>query len=114
VTERSMLDAEFERVAELEELAEGQPVGVALADGAPICLVRANDEVFALADRCSHADYPMSDGEVVDEYVIECVLHGAQFDIRTGEVVESPATEGLELYEVKLDEGAVWVRRARA
>jgi len=107
-----MLDAEFERVAELGDLTEGQPVGVALADGEPICLVLVGDEVFALADRCSHADYPMSDGELVDEYVIECVLHGAQFDIRTGEVVEDPATEALALYEVKVDEGAVWVRRS--
>jgi len=100
----------FKKVAVLSDLPEGAPVGVQLgADGA-ICLVRVGAEVFACEDRCSHAEYPMSDGEMVDDYVIECGLHGAQFDIRTGEVLELPATERLGMIEVRIANDDVFVR----
>ncbi len=107
-----MNDIEFERVADLDEIADGVPVGVQLRSGVPICLVKVKQEVYAFADRCSHAEFPMSDGEMVDDYVIECGLHGAQFDIRTGQVVELPANEDLPCYEVKIENGAVLVRSA--
>jgi nitrite reductase/ring-hydroxylating ferredoxin subunit len=42
--------------------------------------------------------------------VIECALHGAQFDVRTGRVLEAPATDDLGLYEVRVQDGEVWVR----
>ncbi len=105
-----MSEENFKKVAVLSDLPEGVPVGVQLDAGAAICLVRTGTEVFACEDCCSHAEYPMSEGEMVDDYVIECSLHGAQFDIRTGEVLEPPATERLRMIEVKIANDDVLVR----
>jgi 3-phenylpropionate/trans-cinnamate dioxygenase ferredoxin subunit len=101
----------FERVALLGDLPEGTPVAVELSTGEGLCLVRVKGEVYAFQDRCSHADFPLSDGEMVDDHAIECSLHGAQFDVRTGEAIEAPAAESLSLYEVMLKDGDVLVRR---
>ncbi len=105
-----MSEQPFERVAAIGELDDGMPVRVHLDNGEAVCLVRVNEEVYAMADRCSHADFPMSDGDMVDDHVIECSLHGAQFDVRTGAVLEEPADDPLTTYDVRIDGGAVSVR----
>lgn len=107
-----MSEPGFERVVPLAEIPEQTPYAATLSDGEQVCLVRVGDSVYALEDRCSHADFPLSDGDIVDDCIIECALHGAQFDIRTGEVLESPATEGLNLLDVLVEDGAVWVKPA--
>ncbi len=99
----------FLRAISLDDLPDGTPRSVTLSDGRQVCLVRVGNQVFAVADRCSHADFPMGDGDLVDDYVIECALHGAQFDVRTGGVLEEPADEPLPTYQVKLEGNAVWV-----
>ena len=105
-----MTDQQFERAARLADLPDGAPFGIELSSGERVCLVRVGDEVFGLADQCTHADFPMGDGEMVDDYVIECALHGAQFDVRTGQVLESPATDALPTFEVRVTDGEVWVK----
>ena len=99
----------FERVASLEELPDQTPTSVE-RDGTSICLIRVGNDVFAISNNCTHADFPMSDGEMVEDFVIECGLHGAQFDIRDGTVMELPATESIGCYEVKIENGEVWLR----
>jgi len=103
---------DFERTVSLSSLGEGRPTSYRLEDGAAVCLVRVGDAVYALEDRCSHAEFPISDGDMVDDLVLECPLHGAQFDVRTGEAVEPPAEASIPSYEVKIADGAVWVRKA--
>ncbi|NIM48873.1 MAG: Rieske 2Fe-2S domain-containing protein [Gemmatimonadales bacterium] len=105
-----MSEAGFEKVAAIDDVPDSMPFSVQLTSGEDICLVKVNGEIFAFEDRCTHAEFPMSDGELVDDYIIECGLHGAQFDVRTGEAVELPATEELVTYEVKLQGGDVWLR----
>lgn len=100
----------FERVAAMADIPEEVPYAAALPNGDSVCLVRVGGSVYAFEDRCTHADFPLSDGDLVDDCVIECALHGAQFDIRNGEVLESPATERLNLLGVKVEDGAVWVK----
>lgn len=101
---------DFERVASLADLPEETPVGFALQNGNSVCLVKVRGELYAVENRCSHAEFPMSEGEMVDDYVIECGLHGAQFDVRSGEVLELPATENLPCYDVTVENGEVLVR----
>jgi 3-phenylpropionate/trans-cinnamate dioxygenase ferredoxin subunit len=101
---------DFERVASLADLPDETPVGVDLQNGDSVCLVKVRGEVYAFENRCSHAEFPMSDGDMVDDYVIECGLHGAQFDVRSGKVLELPATENLPCYDVTVENGEVLVR----
>lgn len=90
------------------DLTTGKPQKVTLGDK-DICVVRVNEEVFAVADICSHAEASLSEGEVSGEK-IECWLHGAEFNLRTGEAMTPPATEPLEVYEVKRDGDSVTIQ----
>ncbi len=101
--------SEFVRAAIFTELPENQPTAVTLSTGRDICLLKIGETVYAFADLCTHAEYPMSDGSLVDDHTIECCLHGAQFDLRDGHVVAPPAEEPLPVYPVKIEDGAVWV-----
>ncbi len=69
------------------------PVGTAhrvFVDGRPIAVVNTVEGVFAIEDRCSHADVALSEGDV-DGCTIECWLHGSAFDLRTGAPRSLPA-----------------------
>jgi 3-phenylpropionate/trans-cinnamate dioxygenase ferredoxin component len=77
-------------------------------DGERVCLIRTGGEVFALRDVCSHAEVPLSEGEVYD-HSVECWLHGSCFDVRTGEPTAPPAGEPVPAYPVMIDGDDVYV-----
>ena len=91
----------------LSELQQGKPVKVE-KDGKIICVARVGDEVFAVDDTCSHSDASLAEGDVTD-FKIECWLHGAEFDLRTGEALTLPANIALKTYAVSIDGNAVTV-----
>ena len=70
-------------------------------DGTAIAVVRTDEGVFAVQDRCSHADVSLADGEV-DGCAIECWLHGSAFDLRTGFPLSLPAVEPVSTYTVRI------------
>jgi 3-phenylpropionate/trans-cinnamate dioxygenase ferredoxin component len=75
---------------------EGGPVGV--------CLVRIGDRFYAIADRCSHAQVLLSEGEVDEEECsIECWKHGSTFSLLDGQPQSLPATQPVEIYLVDMD-----------
>lgn len=71
-------------------------------EGEDVAVVRDASGVYAIADRCSHADVPLSEGEVSD-CTIECWLHGSVFDLRTGAPLTLPATEPVAVYSVVVE-----------
>lgn len=89
----------------LSDLAENKAVKVEL-DGRDICVVRQGSEVFAIADLCSHAEASLSEGDVTTGR-IECWLHGAEFDLRSGEAVTPPASAPIETYSVSIEGNTV-------
>jgi 3-phenylpropionate/trans-cinnamate dioxygenase ferredoxin subunit len=91
----------------LSQLQQGKPVKVE-KDGKTICVARVGDEVFAIDDTCSHSDASLSEGDVTD-FKIECWLHGAEFDLRTGEALTPPAVAPLHTYGVHVDGDSVTV-----
>jgi 3-phenylpropionate/trans-cinnamate dioxygenase ferredoxin subunit len=80
-------------------LVEGKPIAIDL-DGVAVCVAKVGDEVFAVADTCTHSEASLSEGEITGTK-IECWLHGAEFDLRTGEALTPPATESLKSFKVK-------------
>jgi 3-phenylpropionate/trans-cinnamate dioxygenase ferredoxin subunit len=93
----------------LVDLVAGTAKKVVVA-GRPVCLVRIDDDVFAIGDVCSHADVSLSEGEVFcDGREIECVKHGSLFSLETGEPLTLPATQPVPVYEVRVVDGDVWV-----
>ena len=91
----------------LSQLEQGKPVKVE-KDGKTICVARVGDEVFAVDDTCSHSDASLAEGDVTD-FKIECWLHGAEFDLRTGEALTPPAVAPLHTYGVHVDGDSVTV-----
>jgi 3-phenylpropionate/trans-cinnamate dioxygenase ferredoxin subunit len=89
------------------ELETGKPVKLEKA-GRTICVTRVGDEVFAIDDTCSHSDASLAEGEVTD-FKIECWLHGAEFDLRTGEALTPPAVAPVKTYPVIVDGDSVTV-----
>ena len=97
----------FVRACALDDVPQDGVRAVEIG-GQPVAVVRTGGEVFALADMCSHAEVPLSDGEVYD-HTLECWLHGSCFDVRTGEPTGPPATEPVATYPVKIDGSDVYV-----
>lgn len=96
--------------AEIEALPEGQILSKRTRRG-PVALTRYDGKIYAFQDTCTHDDGPLAsaDGATLDGPCITCPRHGAQFDIRTGEVLMAPATEAIEVYEVRIVDGQVEV-----
>lgn len=91
----------------LGQLTEKKPVRIE-KNGESICVTRVGDEVFAVNDICSHSEASLSEGEVSD-FKIECWLHGAEFDLRTGEALTPPAVAPIKTYPVTVDGDSVTV-----
>jgi 3-phenylpropionate/trans-cinnamate dioxygenase ferredoxin subunit len=91
----------------LATLVAGKPVKIEKS-GQTICVTRVGDQVFAIDDTCSHSDASLSEGEVTD-FKIECWLHGAEFDLRTGEALTPPAVAPVKIYPVIVDGDSVTV-----
>jgi 3-phenylpropionate/trans-cinnamate dioxygenase ferredoxin component len=102
-----MTTAGYVRVAHLDDLVPDLPLGVILEDGRRICLVRDGHDIYAVDDRCPHRDFALSGGDVVAPCVLECPWHGARFDVRTGAVLQGPATDALATHEVKIIDGEI-------
>jgi len=91
----------------LSELTAGKPVKIE-KDGRSICVARVGDEIFAVDDTCSHSDASLSEGDITD-FKIECWLHGAEFDLRTGQALTPPAVAPIKTYSVSVDGDSVTV-----
>ncbi|HRD21816.1 MAG TPA: non-heme iron oxygenase ferredoxin subunit [Candidatus Nanopelagicus sp.] len=90
-----------------DSLVSGKPVAIEV-DGVAVCLTRVGDEVFAVEDTCTHSEASLSEGEVTGTK-IECWLHGAEFDLRTGEALTPPATSALKTFKVEINGNQVVV-----
>jgi 3-phenylpropionate/trans-cinnamate dioxygenase ferredoxin subunit len=90
-----------------DSLVSGKPVAIEV-DGVAVCLTRIGDEVFAVEDTCTHSEASLSEGEVSGTK-IECWLHGAEFDLRTGEALTPPATSALKTFKVEVNGNQVVV-----
>ena len=99
--------SEFIRACALSEVPDEGALGVEVA-AVPVAIVRAEGEIYAIRDVCSHEEVPLSEGEVYD-HTVECWLHGSCFDLRTGKPTGPPATQAVPTYQVKIDGDDVFV-----
>ena len=79
-------------------------------DGVAVAVVRIDDEIFAIADKCSHADVSLSDGVVwCETKQLECIKHGSAFSLVTGVPNTLPATQPVPVYEASVVNGEVMI-----
>ena len=86
----------------------GQALSVVVGD-LPLSIFNIHGELYAIGDTCTHEEYPLSEGDMVDEYIVECALHGATFDVRTGDALSLPATGNAGSYPIWVEDGVVKV-----
>jgi nitrite reductase/ring-hydroxylating ferredoxin subunit len=77
-----------------------------------VLLSNVDGKVYATSDICSHALAYLSDG-FLEGSLVECPLHGAQFDVITGKAMSAPADGDIETYEVTVADGRIFVGSAR-
>lgn len=99
----------FESVAAVSEVPSEGVLGITKLGGERVCLINHGGRISAVADRCSHQDFEMSLGDVLPDGSIQCAWHGARFDCITGGVRQGPATEGLRVFDVRIEDGMVLV-----
>ena len=93
----------WQKAASLDDLRNRDVIAVDVA-GTPVALFRLGDEIRATSGSCTHEFASLADGFVeADDGSVECPLHQALFDIRTGRALCAPATEDLKVYPVKID-----------
>jgi nitrite reductase/ring-hydroxylating ferredoxin subunit len=102
-----MAVSEWLKVADASEIAPGEGLRVEVGEQ-PIAIWNVEGEFFATTDTCTHEEASLSEGDLWGE-VVECPLHGAQFDVRTGAVLSLPALFPIATYPVKVEGGAVYV-----
>ena len=95
--------SEFEYLADTVDLPEGALLAVKRSTGEEICLYNHRGAIGAIGNVCTHAEFYMSDGNLRQDGTIECVWHGAWFDLRTGCVCRGPAEDPLPVYPVRID-----------
>ena len=96
-----MAEASFVKVAQLDELSPGEMMVVELGDDR-ILLANVEGNVHVIDDICSHAYASLSEGDLNGQEV-ECPLHGAAFDLVSGQPVTPPATDGIKVYELRIE-----------
>jgi 3-phenylpropionate/trans-cinnamate dioxygenase ferredoxin component len=98
---------EFVRACSVAEIPVEGVIGVEVG-GVPVAIARADGELFAVHDVCSHEEVALSEGDVYD-HTIECWLHGSCFDLRSGKPTGPPATQPVATYPVRIDGDDVYV-----
>ena len=78
-------------------------------NGEDLVLTVIDGKVYAFEDNCPHADAPLSGGEIIDGKEVVCPVHGACFDIKTGDVKEGPAFEGIKVYKVLEEDDKIFI-----
>jgi nitrite reductase/ring-hydroxylating ferredoxin subunit len=101
--------SEFEDVAAVSDLPQGELLGVELSNRLPVCVYNYRGTIGAVGNVCTHAQFLMSDGVLHNDGTIECVWHGARYDCRTGAVRRHPAEWPLPVYDVRVENGRVFV-----
>ncbi|MGH9338571.1 MAG: Rieske (2Fe-2S) protein [Acidobacteriota bacterium] len=96
---------ELTRVASAKDIGSGQAIAVE-ANGQRIAIFNVNGAFHAISDTCTHRGGPLSQGKV-EGSTVTCPWHGAQFDIRTGNVLTPPAPTGVASYKVVVEDDEI-------
>jgi 3-phenylpropionate/trans-cinnamate dioxygenase ferredoxin subunit len=99
---------EFVKVGTKNDFPEAASVAVQV-NGRDICIIRHKDRFYAFDNRCSHAESQLSGGDVEDGEIV-CPLHGARFNLATGEPTTLPAVKPVRTYEVKVEGDNVFLK----
>jgi nitrite reductase/ring-hydroxylating ferredoxin subunit len=99
--------SEWVKVANVGEVAEAEANSFTVGTRV-IAVANLGGDLHAFDDLCSHQQCSLSEGDI-DDTMIECPCHGSRFDITTGEAVGGPATDPLDVFKVREQDGELQV-----
>ncbi len=91
----------FVQVAKVGAIAPGKAIRVEIGDE-PIAIFNVDGDLYAIGDTCSHEEASLAEGDVYGTCV-ECPLHGAEFDLKTGRPRTLPAVVPVPTYAVRVE-----------
>jgi 3-phenylpropionate/trans-cinnamate dioxygenase ferredoxin subunit len=100
---------EFVKIASVSDLADGEMRGVAIGE-TQVLVARAAGQYYAVNNVCSHFYTLLSNGDFFPaKCQVQCPLHDSCFDLRTGEPIDPPAEDPIEVYEVQVEGDDIFV-----
>ena len=95
------------KVGSAGELDDGDMSSYSVGDR-QVAIANIDGDLYAWDDFCTHQQCSLAEGEL-DGTVVECPCHGSQFEVTTGEVVQGPAAEAVDVFEVREEGGEIQV-----
>ena len=102
-------DDGWTKVAELSDVPEGGSA-VVHASGEQVAIFNIGGTLYAVGNRCSHANGPLADGKV-EGTTVTCPYHASQFDLKSGEALQEPAQQSVPTYETKVEDGNIYIAK---
>jgi len=102
---------DYKTIAPVDELNPGEAILVHYGR-IPVLVFNIDGDLFAIEDRCSHADVALSGGDIdLKTCQITCPKHGASFDITTGAALSPPAVVPVMTFDVRVEDGEIQIAR---
>jgi nitrite reductase/ring-hydroxylating ferredoxin subunit len=99
-------------VGRIDDLPPAKPHRVVAGDSA-VLLLQSNDQIFAVGNQCTHQGAGLDKGVVKiagSVKTVTCPAHGSTFNLETGKVMRPPASKPVPVYDVKVEDGRVFIR----
>ena len=101
-------DIGYSYVSDISDIEAGHSISVNV-EGKKVLICNTDEGFFAVEDMCTHALIPLCGG-LIQGTLISCPLHGAVFDLKTGEVMAPPAFEDLKTFNLKIEGTSISVQ----
>jgi 3-phenylpropionate/trans-cinnamate dioxygenase ferredoxin component len=100
--------AEFVAVSRVDDLEEG---GMKAFDvrGTKVAVANVDGAFYAFDDTCTHMGCSLAGGDL-EETTVVCPCHGSEFDVRSGAVLQGPAREPVETYEIRTEGSSLEIK----
>jgi len=93
-------------VGRVDDLRPNTSISFELPDGNELAVYNVDGEFYATENSCPHRGAPLTEGTLCG-HVIECWLHGWQFDVRSGECLTVP--DRIRTYQVTVEDQMITI-----
>lgn len=100
--------AEFVPAVTTKEIPVGEVRAVDVR-GTRIAVANVGGTYYAFDDACTHEACSLGDEGELSGTTLMCTCHGAEFDVRTGDVLAPPATRPVKVYRTRVEGDALQV-----
>ena len=100
--------ADYITIGKAAEVEEGDAAAFDV-EGIQVAVARVEGELYAFGDICTHQGCTLMPGGELDGTELTCGCHGSMFSIKTGEVLDGPATQPIEVYPAREVDGDIQI-----